>query len=399
MNKTLWRDALLTVVTLAGLAILQSSASAIYKLPYGHFSAKMIELTTSRAFVFNMDIAGYYERLLNPGIRPTDKRQAKWSGRNRVFDSYRVYRLRPNIENMGEWGTTVVPTNSLGYVGPEWSAQKPLNTRRIALLGDSVTQGVGVNPNQTYGALLESRLNAIGRDRGLSQFEVMNFSVYGYHLTQFLDVAENDVPRFKPDVYVVALTEISVFRSWDVHLVDVIGLGLDPKYEFLRRTVQSSGASINDDDATLHAKLAPFRVAVIRDTLLEMKSNAEQHDAKFIVLLIPGVEDASLTRKKFEGIPELLASLNITSVDLLDTFDGTLNVAPFRMSDLDPHPNALGHAMIAENLYNKLRAQPSVLSAVVGQATDLNRQASASKITLFQRRGARMIGVTPRGAE
>lgn len=366
MNKAFWRDAVLTGITLAGLAILQSSATTIYTMPHGRFSARMIELMGSRAILYNPGVLGYYERIFNTKGR-TAEDHVIWSGSGRVYDPYRIYRLKPNLKNVGDWGGPDIPTNSFGYVGREWSVQKPHATRRVALLGDSVTEGFAVSTNQTYGALFEDQLNATRRDGASQRFEVMNFAVSGYRLTQILDVAVEDVPRFDSDVYILALTELAVFRSWDSHLVNVIALGFDPKYEFLRETVRKAGASRKDDTATLHAKLTPFRIAVVREILLEMKSNAERHHAQFIVLLVPALEDGDMTRKRLEGIPELLASLNIITVDLLDTFDHVPDVVPLRISREDVHPNAQGQAMIAENLFAKLKTQPNAWLALVGE--------------------------------
>jgi lysophospholipase L1-like esterase len=368
MNRVFWREVVLTGITLTALVILESSATTIYTMSHGRKAAMMIELMGSRAILFNPGITGYYERIFSAKGRTVDARQAKWLRDDRVYDPFRVYRLRPNLKNLGEWWATDVPTNSYGYVGREWSLHKAHNTRRVALLGDSVTEGWGVNLDQSFGALLENRLNATRPDGASQRFEVLSFSVGGYHLTQILDVAVEDAPRFEPDVYMLALTELSVFRSWDTHMVDMISLGIDPKYDFLRETIRRAGVSREDDGPALYAKLAPFRIAVVREMLLEMKSNAERRHAQFIVVLVPTLEDADLTRKRFEGIPELLASLQITTVNLLDTFDGVPDVVSLRTGRSDVHPNAQGHGMIAENLYSKLHAQPSAWSDLAGDA-------------------------------
>ncbi|MGC1187184.1 MAG: SGNH/GDSL hydrolase family protein [Candidatus Acidiferrales bacterium] len=381
MNKTFWRDALLAAVALAALIALQRGATTIYELPHGRFPAMMIEVAASRAITFNPGVLGYYERVFNAQARISNH-HGTWMGGGRVFDPYRIYSLRPNIENIGDWNSVNIPTNNFGHVGPNWSIQKPPNTRRVALLGDSITEGFAVPTNQTYGALFENRLNATHPAGPSERFEIMNFAVAGYRLTQVFDVAEEDVPRFEPDVYVLGLTELSVFRGWDSHLVDMIALGIDPKYAFLRHTVEVARTSAKDDDATLYAKLAPFRIAVVRDALLEMKSNAERHHAQFVVLLVPSVEDADVTKRRLKGIPELLASLNITTVNLLDTFDQVPDVVPLRISREDVHPNAKGQAMIAANLYAKLRAQPDAWADIVGPAPAAAQQA-ASKHNSF----------------
>jgi hypothetical protein len=216
---------------------------------------------------------------------------------------------------------------------------------------------------------LEDRLNAT-RPAGLSpRFEVLNFAVTGYTLTQILDVAEEDAPRFEPDCYILALTELAVFRTWDEHLAWAIRLGIDPKYDFLRETVRRSGASRNDGPLALFGELAPFRIPVIQAILAEMKLHATRSEVPLLVVLVPSLEDGDMSRKRFSGIPELLASLNIPVVDLRDTFDGILDLEPLRINPFDVHPSARAHAMMLEDLYMKLRARPDIWADLVGTAS------------------------------
>jgi lysophospholipase L1-like esterase len=365
---------MLTGITLVGLMALQAAAPKIYTLPGGRYPAMMIELMASRAILFNPGVNGYYEHIFNAEGRDVDRRSSKWLSATRVYDSFRIYRPKPNAKNLSEWAGPAIPTNNFGYVDRTWSLQKPRGTRRLALLGDSITEGFGLNPpTQRFANLLENQLNAGSQD-GSQRFEVMNFSVAGYRLSQILDVAEEDAPRFQPDTYVLALTELSVFRGWDTHLVDLIALDSDLKYGILRQIAAQAHTSPTDDDNTLHAKLAPFRMTALREMLLQMKSNAEQHHAQFLVLLVPSLEDADLIHRRFEGIPPLLQSLGITTVNLLDTFDGIPDVVPLRNSREDVHPNALGHAMIARNLYAKLRMQPKACAALARENDGVCKQ-------------------------
>jgi len=366
-TEAFWRSAALTGITLVFLVGLQAAAPRIYRLPGGRYPAMMVELMGSRALLFNPGVNGYYEHIFNAEGRDIDRRRSKWLSATRIYDSFRVYRPKPNAKNLSEWQGPAIPTNNFGYVDRNWSIQKPEGVRRLALLGDSVTEGFGLHPpTQRFGNLLENQLNAAYLG-GAQRIEVMNFSVAGYRLSQLLDVATEDVPRFQPDTYVLALTELSIFRGWDAHLVDLIALNSDLKYGIFRRIAAQAHTAPQDDDNTLHAKLAPFRMIALKEMLMQMKSNAEQHHAQFVVLLVPSLEDADLIHRRFEGISTLLQSLDITTVDLLDTFDGVPDVVPLRNSREDVHPNALGHAMIARNLYAKLRVQPKACVALAGQ--------------------------------
>jgi lysophospholipase L1-like esterase len=322
---------------LAGVAALPWAARGMYAVPAGRFSAKMIAVMRSRALLNNPGATGYYERLFETAAMARPKR---------IPDSFRVYRDP--------------------FAGPEYSSPKPSGTRRAALLGDSVVRGVGVAPDRNFGVLLENRLNATAHGEISRRFEVMNFGVVGYQLTQIMDVALEDAHRLQPDVYLLGLTELAIFRNWDEHLVKMIQLGLDPKYDFLRDVIRRAGARKEDDTLTLFGKLAPYRIPVLRQTLLEMKSRAAGDHALFLVLLIPCLEDGDLSRRRFDGIPELLASLDIPTIDLLDTFHGILDLDPLRTQPSDVHPNARGHEMLFENLYAKLRARPDLWAAVTG---------------------------------
>jgi lysophospholipase L1-like esterase len=374
LKEGFWRGTALSALTLAGLAAAERAATVVYKLPQGRFPAMMIEVMSSRAISW-VGVAGYYERIFNNARL---RQVTTWENSSFVNDPFRLLRLRPNLATVTEWRTTNTPTNSFGYIGREWSQHKPPNTRRIALLGDSIAGGWGVALSQSFGSLLESRLNALHPNDTWQRFELLNFSVSGYNLPQMLDVAREDVPRFEPDVYVVALTELSVFRPWSSLLIHAIQLNRDLKYGFLREAAGRAGTSQRDDSLVLQAKLAPFRIPVIREALFEMKSNAELHHANFLVFLVPTVGDADLPRKRFEGIPELLRSLHINFVDVSDTFDGILDRQSFRYSRTDVHPSARGHAMIYNNLYAKLRAQPDAWSALVGSRPESAQEAKAS---------------------
>jgi hypothetical protein len=361
MDKEFGRKAALVAVTLVGLAVLARAADVVYAIPRVRFAAMMIEIMRSRAILENGGVTGYYERLFE---NQSHLAIVTWPSARLYDRSFRIVRNKPNL-NMQRDG---VATNSFGLIGRECSLRKTANTRRVALLGSSLSMGLGIDPSRTFGSLLEDRLNTT-RAAGVSQrFEVLNFSVAGYQLPQMLDTAIEDAPRFEPDVYMLDLNEVGVFRNWDEHLVWLIQLGIDPKYDFLRQVVRQSGASSKDDSVTLFSKLAPFRIPVVREMLAEMKSNAERHHASFLVVLLPSVEEGGLPTKRLSGIRELLASLDITFVDVLDTFDGMANVESLRIEPTDVHPNARGHAMIFENLYTKLQAQPEAWSALVGSA-------------------------------
>lgn len=92
----------------------------------------------------------------------------------------------------------------------------------------------------------------------------------------------------------------------------------------------------------------------------------ESRQKRKLVCLTPSLEEGSMSARRLAGIREMLASLSVPVVDLMDTFDGRLNLELLRVNPYDVHPNTQAHAIIYENLRAKLLAQPDVLAALVG---------------------------------
>ena len=92
-------------------------------------------------------------------------------------------------------------TNSLGYRGREFSVDKPEDTFRILMLGDSITFGRGVDDEQTFAYLLPGLLNGKYQDKNL---EVINAGYYdGYSLDSYYVYLINEGLKLEPDLVVL----------------------------------------------------------------------------------------------------------------------------------------------------------------------------------------------------
>ncbi len=367
-----WREAAISVVTLVALVGAAWAAPGVFARQHGRLPATTVGIMRSRAVLYNPGVTGYYERLFGtPNFMfMSDAEYERLTSRlpDVIYDhSFRIRHFRKNLKNLRSSGQPQgLTTNSVGFLGPERSFEKAPGTRRIAVLGDSIAQGWGADQNHSFASVLENKLNANSPKDAPPPFEVLNFAARGYVLTQTLDVAEEEVPRFHPDICLLALTELAVSRNWDEHFTRVIQLGIDPKYDFLKETIKESGVSRTDPALTILGKLAPYRMSVVRGALSAIKAREAQDHVAFFVVLVPTLEDGSMAKNRFAGIRELLASLDIPVVDLLNTFDRFLDVEPLRINPFDVHPNVRGHALIAQNLYNKLRARPDLWADLQG---------------------------------
>jgi len=91
-------------------------------------------------------------------------------------------------------------SNNMGYRDRDRSLEKPAGSKRVAVIGDSVTAGLWINDDaQVFTAIMEKQLN----DKGIKS-DVMNFGVSGYNTSQEVETLRERALPYKPDLVVVA---------------------------------------------------------------------------------------------------------------------------------------------------------------------------------------------------
>ena len=127
-------------------------------------------------------------RFLKPEIGPQNLDR-------RLFDPYkygRTYGYKP-LAKGEEFGALFV-TDEYGFR----TSSRPLERNasgQIFVLGDSVSVGVGVAAEQTYPSLLEEKLGK----------KVLNASVTGYALVDYVRVLESTADKFKPELVIIGI--------------------------------------------------------------------------------------------------------------------------------------------------------------------------------------------------
>jgi lysophospholipase L1-like esterase len=96
-------------------------------------------------------------------------------------------------------GYAHVLVNSAGFRDRERALPKPSGALRIAVLGDSYIEGLQVELEKTFPALLERRLNECGAFGG-RPIEVLNFGVSSYGTAQELLTFRHYASKYSPDL-------------------------------------------------------------------------------------------------------------------------------------------------------------------------------------------------------
>ena len=273
------------------------------------------------------------------------------------------------------WNGNTFSTNHWGMRDAEYTKEKPAGTLRIALLGPSHVMGNGVADGATFEAVVEERLNRefnLGKYR---RFEILNFGVDGYSLTQQVGMLEDRVLDFSPDVVIATHYHRNRFMT-ERYLQKVVWGDIAVPYQPIQSLLAGAGLT-NVDRGRIPVPFAPAR-RLARSVGLDprMPSGESSARTRWIaddVLAWSFGRFAEVTRSR--GIVPVVLALNaviddappglpqgeairkagLPVIDLLDVYPETERAA-LRVAPWDDHPNAKGHRLIADRLYPKLTA-------------------------------------------
>ncbi len=116
----------------------------------------------------------------------------------------RGWTLRPGASGLVSTETRqFVRVNAHGFRDEERDYEKPADTFRIAVLGNSWTEALQVPLEKTYTSVLQRKLNEISCFAG-KRVEVLNFGVAGYSTAQELFALDQEVWKYHPDLILLA---------------------------------------------------------------------------------------------------------------------------------------------------------------------------------------------------
>ncbi|PIR50098.1 hypothetical protein COU79_01300 [Candidatus Peregrinibacteria bacterium CG10_big_fil_rev_8_21_14_0_10_54_7] len=136
------------------------------------------------------------------------------------YDREKFFRWKRNLRS--EYRGVPFSTNSFGYRTPEISVEKPKNTKRILILGDSVSMGFALRDHESYPRFLEEDLNNHFAKQGEQQtIQVFNAATPGNATFQeYHDLKRN--LQFDPDIIILQFTLNDVVPSHDESIYQLL---------------------------------------------------------------------------------------------------------------------------------------------------------------------------------
>lgn len=321
---------------------------------------------------------GYYEGLtdvtrFNSQLWDTyAKRPSNWlenqgAGLKRYVDGFAQTEMIPSFVFATNYGS--ITTNRWGLRDREYE-QKPVpGTFRAALLGASTVMGWGVGDGATFEALLEERLNRELSGAPFARYELLNFGVQGYQPPQQLVNFERAL-SLHPNAVIYVATGRELTRSAN-YLAEVVRKNIAIPYPRLREIVTAAGVTREMSEAEATRRLKPHAVEILTFVYQHIAGNAKSNRVQPIWVFLPQLREGAWQQETEETV-RIADAAGFIVLNLDGVFKGEA-IEKIRLAEWDDHPNAYGHQLIADRLFESMRSQRERIFAsgvFTGSASD-----------------------------
>jgi hypothetical protein len=242
----------------------------------------------------------------------------------------------------------IVKINSQGFRDREYSVEKPNNTFRIIVLGDSFTFGVSVRSEDTYPKVLEQILN----QNTSKSYEVLNFGVRGFNMLEKIEFFKEKGIKFNPDLVIVQYTDDDFFNSTRLREIQE-----ELFHEFIKiKNITNTSTIKISDEAKIAVKaneiyynevMENFDDAwekFVENPLYDLKNLSNKTNFKVLLVTVGG----------FERMKKLANQYDWPIVDTDKIYEE--GMAKVILDEKDTHWNSYGHELVAKIIYEELKS-------------------------------------------
>lgn len=222
-----------------------------------------------------------------------------------------IYELRPNLNS--EFSFSKFITNSEGLLDKEYNPKKPLNKTRIALVGDSTSAAIGVEPEEAYPVLLEN---------GCQKCEVINFAVPGYNFYDYLEVIKHKVLKYRPDIIIISFLPTNDFieptftkKSFEIKTIRTNSFFRWWSGKFIRDSFKNI---VSNPEKKIIEK--NFNESKINETFFEINEIRKKHNVEITFVALARWEEREFYPQEYSLLKKYTQKYNFYLIETADKF-------------------------------------------------------------------------------
>ena len=264
-----------------------------------------------------------------------------------------------------------VALNSLGNRGPELVEPKPPGTRRVLVLGSSITMGWGVAFDSVFTSVAARQLGErqpFGPD---ARLEIVNAGIGNYNTAFQHQLFLDQYPRVRPDLVVLhyfisdaqprtmgrdsAILKHSLLAAFCFDRLGQI------RFRGEKKDLLTFYRDLYADDSPAWQST--------RGHIAQMRDRCRQDGVPFAIMILPDIHDLSPGSPYGALYGKMETAFRGMDVPVVNSFDAFqkrfgADVSQVWIQSDDPHPNAAGHSLMADEFYQFLvRENPLKLPA------------------------------------
>lgn len=306
----------------------------------------VIRVIASQHLIYNIEMVKYAKEL---------------KMRDPMGEVSHVHRPSSSADLMG----VNISLNSLGDRGPELQSNRSPDCKRVLVMGSSITMGWGVPLEKTFAATTERMLNENKPFGPKTSFEFVNAGIGNYNTYFQYKLFQRQYPVVKPDMVVV---------HYFISDVQPRGMGNDSfilRDSYLAAFFYDRWSQIKLKFSGQYKDLFTFYNELYADDsvpwkqtqqwISDMRDTAAKDKIPFLLMIVPDIHDlapGTPYKPLYSKMETAFKAMNIPTVNSFDAFQQQFgdDVTKLWIQSDDPHPNANGHALMANILYQYLVA-------------------------------------------
>jgi hypothetical protein len=267
-------------------------------------------------------------------------------------NNFLQFELKPSTH--GKFKGVPFDTNHWGMHDSEYTQKRPAGCYRIAMLGASHAMGSGVEEDADFETLIENRLNRDNTGKPYSKYEILNFAVENYNPMKQIWVLEEKALAFEPNA-MIYVGHAGDDKRAARQLAKLVHDGVDPHYPYLRDLVQQAKATHDMPESEIARRIGPLAEELMTWTFRRLAETCRAHNIRPTYILLPQLGLSVDPEPQLKMARE--AGFSVLNVS--DVYNG-YDPKSLWASEWDSHPNARGHQMLAQRIFDMLREQQIV---------------------------------------